>query len=91
MKNKEKNPGPHLSLIAEVTDNQSMPDKYITSEAIAICRPDFHRNIRPSPCTEECIGGIVCQLIIPERRTQLTNAFPGVFVRIFYAMRIILW
>jgi hypothetical protein len=41
MKNIEKNPNPHSSLIAEVTNNQPVLDKDITAQTVAICRPDF--------------------------------------------------
>jgi hypothetical protein len=44
-KNKEKNLGPHSSLVTEMTDNKPVLDKYFTSHAIAICRPDFCGNI----------------------------------------------
>jgi len=74
-----------------MTDNQPVPDKYFTSQAIAICCPDLRGNSWFTSCTVKCIGGIVCQLVILKRRTQLANALPGVFVRIFCAVRIILW
>jgi len=33
------------SLVTEMTDNKPVLDKYFTSHAIAICCPDFCRNI----------------------------------------------
>jgi hypothetical protein len=69
-----------LSLITEVTNNQPVFNKNITAQTVAICRPDFRRDIRPSPCAKQCSGRILCQLVILKRRTQLTNALPNVFV-----------
>lgn len=88
---KAEKQGPRSSLNAEVTDNKPVFDKNITPQTIAIRRFYFWGNLWSSACAEECIGRIVCKLVIPECWTMFTNALPQVFFRIIHFMRINHW
>jgi hypothetical protein len=74
----------------EAINDEPVFDKYLTSQAIAPAHFYFFGNLRPSPGTEECIGRIVCKLVLLECRTHFTEALLQVFFSILNAPGIIL-
>jgi len=89
--NNSEKPDTSSSVNTEVTDDKPVFYKYITPQTIAICCFYFWGNLWSSACTEECIGGIFCKLVILECRTMFTNAYRQVFFRIIHSLGIIDW